>query len=88
MGDMNAKAGKGQQGNIASNWGVEGSNENREQLIGMCEARRLYLATTWYEHKIVHIYTWKRAEDVERVKRSQTDYVVIDEGMRKWVRYS
>ena len=36
MGDMNAKVGDERQGSIVGGWGVEGRNENGEQLIGMC----------------------------------------------------
>ncbi len=63
-------------------WGVEGVNEIGEQLVDTCAERELFLANTFFQHKMIHWYTWRRGEDGEE-ERSSTDYIAVDERLRK-----
>ncbi len=63
-------------------WGVEGVNENCEHLVDVCAERRLFLANTFFQHKIIHLYTWRRREDGGEEK-SLIDYTAMDKRLRK-----
>lgn len=62
--------------------GKEGVNENGEHLVDICAKRRLFLANTFFQHKMIHQYTWRRGEDGGE-KRSLIDYIAEDERLRK-----
>ena len=60
-------------------------NENGDSLISMCAEKGLFLANTFFEHKMIHRYTWRReAGEVEQ--KSLIDYVAVDERLRSEVR--
>ena len=85
MGDMNAKVGCEEVPGIVGKWGVPGVNENGDSLISMCAEKGLFLANTFFEHKMIHRYTWRRvAGEVEQ--KSLIDYVAVDERLRSEVR--
>ncbi len=44
--------------------------------------RELFLANTFFQHKMIHLYTWRRGEDGGD-KKSLTDYIAVDERLRK-----
>ncbi len=54
--------------------GVEGANENGEHLVDVCAERGLFLANTFFRHKMIHRYTGRRREDGEEEK-SLIDYI-------------
>ena len=56
MGDMNAKVGNENINDIVGKWGVPGSNENGDHLIDICAEQGLFLANTYFQHKMVHRY--------------------------------
>ncbi len=62
--------------------GVEGVNENGEHLVDVCAERGLFLANTFFQHKMIHRYTWRRGEDGGE-ERSLIDYIAVDERLRK-----
>ncbi len=62
--------------------GVEGVNENGEHLVDIWTERGLFLANTFFQHKMIHQYTWRRREDGGEEK-SLIDYIAVDEGLRK-----
>ncbi len=51
---------------------VEGVNENGQYLVDICGERRLFLSKTFFQHKMIHRYTWARGDE-----RSMTDYTVV-----------
>ena len=57
---------------------MEGTNENGECLVGLCAERKMFLSHTFFDHKEIHRYTWRRVVNGREVK-SRTDYIVGDE---------
>ena len=85
MGDMNAKVGCEEVPGIVGKWGVPGTNENGNYLVDVCAERRLFLANTCFEHKMIHRFTWgRKVGDVEQ--KGLIDYVAVDERLRSEVR--
>ena len=82
MGDMNAKVGCEEIEGIVGKWGVPGMNENGEYLVDMCAERGLFLANTFFEHKMIHRYTWRR-RDAEEEQKGLIDYIAVDERLKK-----
>ena len=62
--------------------GVEGVNENGDHLVDVCAERGLFLANTFFQHKMIHRYMWRRREDGGEEK-SLIDYIAVDERLRK-----
>ncbi len=81
-GDMNGRVGNSELAGVVGKWGVEGVNENGEHLVDICAERRLFLANTFFQHKMIHRYTRRRTEDGGD-KKSLIDYIAVDEGLRK-----
>ena len=85
MGDMNAKVGCEEVPGIVGKWGVPGVNENGDHLVGVCAEKKLFLANTQFEHRMIHRYTWRRnAGGVEQ--KGLIDYVAVDERLKSDVR--
>ncbi len=42
----------------------------------------MFLSNTFFQHKMIHRYTWRRREDGGEEK-SLIDYIVVDERLRK-----
>ena len=80
MGDMNARVGCEEVDGVVGKWGVPGTNENGECLVDLCAERGLFLANTFFEHKLIHRYTWRRLDGNEEQK-GLIDYVAVDERM-------
>lgn len=53
MGDMNANVGYDEIVEIVGKWGVPGVNENGLNLVDVCPGRGLFLANTFYQHKMI-----------------------------------
>ncbi len=66
FGDMNGRVGSSELAGVVAKWGVEGVNENGENLVNICAERGLFLANTFFQHKMIHRYTWRRREDGEK----------------------
>ncbi len=54
---------------------MDGVNENGEHLVDVCAERGLFLANTFFQHKMIHQYMWRRREDGGEEK-SLIDYTV------------
>ena len=67
---------------IVGKWGVPGVNENGECLVDLCSERGLFLSNTYFEHKLIHRYTWRRVGGNEEQK-GLIDYIAVDERLRK-----
>ncbi len=59
---------------------VEGANENGEHLVDVCAEGELFLANTFFHHKMIHLYSWRREEGEE--EKSLTDYIAVDERLK------
>ncbi len=77
FGDMNGRVGSSELAGGVGKWGVDGANENGEQLVDVCAERGLFLANTFFQHKMIHSYTWRRKEDGGEEKS------LIDRRLRK-----
>ena len=78
MGDMNAKVGDECMEDVVGKWGVPGWNENGEWLVDVCAERGLFLANTFFPHKMIHRYTWRRAE-----QKGLIDYMAVDKSLKR-----
>ncbi len=61
-------------------YGVEGVNENGQHLVDICAERGLFLSNTFFQHKMIHRYTWARGDE-----RSLIDYISVDNRLRREV---
>ncbi len=66
---------------MVGKWGVEGVNENGEHLVDVCAERGLFLVNTFFKHKMIHRYTWRRREDREEEKSLIDE--PVDERLKK-----
>ncbi len=49
-------------------------------LVDICAERGLFLANTFFQHKMIHRYTWARGNE-----RSLIDYIDVDNRLRREV---
>ncbi len=61
-------------------YGVEGVNENGQHLVDICAERGLFLSNTFFQHKMIHRYTWAMGDE-----RSLIDYIAVDNRLRREV---
>ncbi len=80
LGDMNESVGSTETGGVVGKFGVDGVNENGQYLVDICAERGLFLANTFFQHKMIHRYTWARGNE-----RSMTDYITVDNRLRREV---
>ncbi len=52
FGDMNGRVGNTELAGVVEKWGVEGVNDNGEHLVDVCTERGLFLANTFFQHKM------------------------------------
>ena len=81
MGDLNAKIGDRERGDLVGKFGVPGVNENGECLLELCEERRLSVGNTWFEKKLINKYTWQRENGEDR---SLLDVILVQ---YKWKKF-
>ena len=81
MGDMNARVGDESVEEVVGKWGVPGRNENGEWLVDVCAERGLFLANTFFQHKMIHRYTWRRGREDEQ--KGLIDYMAVDKRLRR-----
>ncbi len=65
---------------MVGKWGVDGMNENGEHLVDVCAERGLF-ANTFFQHRMVHRYTWRRMDERDEQK-SLIDYIAVDERLK------
>ncbi len=82
FGDVNGKVGNSELAGVVGKWEVEGVNENGEHLVDVCAERGLFLANTFFQHKMMHRYTWRRGEEGKE-ERSLIDYIAVDERLKR-----
>ncbi len=57
-------------------------NENGEHLVDVCAERGLFLTNTFFQHKMIHWYTWRRWDD-RGEQKSLIDYIAVGERLKK-----
>ena len=82
IGDMNGRVGSNEIAEVVGKWGVDGINENGEHLVDMCAERGLFLANTFFQHKLIHRYTSRRRDERDEQK-SMIHYMAVDERLKK-----
>ncbi len=65
---------------MVGKYGVEGVNENGQYLADICAERGLFLSNTFFQHKMIHRYTWARGSE-----KSLIDYIAVDNRLRREV---
>ncbi len=53
LGGMNSRVGSTEIGGVVGKYGVEGVNENGQNLVDICAVRGLFLSNT-FQHKMIH----------------------------------
>ncbi len=61
---------------------IKGVNGNGEHLMDVRAEKGLFLANTFFQHKMIHQYTWRRRVD-RREQKSLTNYIVVDERQKE-----
>ncbi len=82
MDDMNERVGRNEIAGVVRKWDVDGINENGKHLVDVCAERGLSLGNTFFQHRLVHRYTWIRMDERDEQK-SLTDYIAVDEKIKK-----
>jgi exonuclease III len=79
LGDFNAKVGLKRHGyeSVLGKFGDKRVNENGECLLNICVEMKLVVTNTWFEHRRIHLYTWKGRLGSEEI-RSMIDFVIVD----------
>ncbi len=67
-------------GDVVGKYGVEEVNKNKQNLVDICAERGLFLSNTFFQHKVIHRYTWSRGNE-----RSLIDYTAVDNRLRREV---
>ncbi len=80
FGDMNARVGSTEIGGVVGKYVVDGVNENGQYLVDICAEMGLLLSNTFFQHKMIHRYTWARGNN-----RSLIDYIAVDNRLRREV---
>ncbi len=81
FGDMNGRVGNSELAGVVGKWRVEGVNENGEDLVDVCAERGLFLVNTYFQHKMIHWYTWRREDGGN--EKSLIYYIAVDVRIRK-----
>lgn len=54
LGDMNVNLGSTEIGDAIGKWGVDGVDENQQYLVDINAEKELFLANTFFKHKLIH----------------------------------
>lgn len=83
LGDLNGWVGVKRAGveDVIGRFGDPKVNETGERIINMCLEHELFVSNTCFKHKLKHMYTWSRGEQV-----SMIDYVLYDRRLRDMVK--
>ena len=79
MGDLNAKVGRGREGNIVGPYGLGVRNERGDKWVDWCQDHNRVIMNTWFRHHPRHLYTWKSPGDNVR---NQIDYITVNARFR------
>ncbi len=80
LGGMNTRVGSTEIGGVVGRYGVEGVNKNGQHLVDICAERGLFLSNAFFQHKMIHRYTWARGDE-----RNVIDYIAVDNRLRREV---
>ncbi len=74
---MNTRVGSTEIEGVVGKYGVAGVNGNGHYRVDICAERGLFLSNTFFQHKMIHRYTWVRGNE-----RSLVDYIAVDNRLR------
>ncbi len=79
---MNARVIGTEIGGVVGGYGVKEVSENGQHLVGVFAERGLFLSNTFFQHKIIHRYTWAKWD-----ARSLFDYIdtAVDSRLKREV---
>ncbi len=77
---MNVKVGSTEIRGVVGEFGVDGMTDNGHYFVDICAERGLFLANTFFQHKMIHRYTWARGNE-----RSLIAYIAVDSRLRREV---
>ncbi len=90
LGVMNSRVGSTGIEGVAGKFGVDGVNENGQYLVDICAVKGLFLTNTFFQHKMIHRYTWARGNErslinyTDAPRRSQP----YSSRIRIWIRFA
>ena len=79
---MNGRFGNSEIAGVVGKWNMDEVNENGEYLVDTSAEKGLFLANPFYQHKMIHRYTWGRRDELVEQKK-KIDYIATDEKLRK-----
>lgn len=83
MGDLNAKIGKGKDGEYIGEYGLGTRNERGDRLKRFIEEEEYIILNTFFKLPPRRLYTWTSAQDQpNNVIRNQIDYILINKRFR------
>ena len=82
MGDLNAKIGRGREGDLVGDFGLGERNERGNRWMEWCEQWQQVILNTWYRQHPRFLWTWRSPGDRYR---NQIDYVTINKRFRNAV---
>ncbi len=68
---------------VVGKFSADGVNNNEQYLVGICAERGLFFANIFFQHKMIHRYTWARGNE-----RSLIDYIAVDNRMGREVEHA
>ncbi len=75
---MNARVRSTESGRVVGKFGVFGVNDSGQYFVDTCDERGLFPAYTFFQHKMIHRYTWARGNE-----RNLIDYIAVDSRLRR-----
>ena len=84
MGDWNAAAGEGQDGQNIGKYGLGKRNERGQRLVEFCLRNKLVITNTCFSAHKRRRYTWKKPD----LARFQIDYIMVKHRYRNAVKKS
>ena len=82
MGDLNAKIGKGRDGDIIGPHGLGDRNERGNVWADWCRTNKLMISNTWFQQHPRRIWTWQSPGDRAR---NQIDFIAVSSRFRNGI---
>lgn len=87
MGDLNAKIGKGSEGEYIGEFGLGTRNKRGDRLAQFCQEKDLIITNTYYKLPKRRLYTWKSpADNTNNIVRNQIDFLLINKRYRNSIK--
>ena len=79
---MNKRIGNSEVAFLVGKLSMEGVKENGEYLVETGVEKELFSTNTFFQHKMIHRYTWGRGVEMGE-QMSLSDYIAVKENLRK-----